>query len=81
MRFLALNRSKLRAKSFRQDAPKVIDRDMLLEEGLVAGFSLVTSVRFWSLLKVKCSSRSLCSERKSNSNGLLIYVSFVLRVP
>lgn len=25
----------------------------------------------------KCSSRSLCSDRKSHSNGLLIYVSFV----
>lgn len=46
---------------------------MLLEEGLVAGWSL----QFYFGAFSKCSSRSLCSDRKSNSNGLLIYVSFV----
>ena len=77
--FLALNRSKLRAKSFRQDAPKVIDRDMLntcfLKKGWLLAF--LWSLQFYFGAFSKCSSRSLCSDRKSNSNGLLIYVSFV----
>ena len=35
------------------------------------------SLQFYFWAFSKCSSRSLCSDRKSHSNGLLIYVYFV----
>lgn len=75
MRFLAFFRSKLRAKSFRQDAQKVIDRDMLntcfLKKGWLLAFFFG---HFSSILEPafsKCSSSSLCSDRKSHFNGLV----------
>ncbi|KAK7375968.1 hypothetical protein VNO78_35284 [Psophocarpus tetragonolobus] len=68
------------AKSFRQDAQKVIDRDMLntcfLKKGWLLAFFFG---HFSSILEPafsKCSSSSLCSDRKSHFNGL-VDLSFV----